>query len=271
MKKIFLFILIFFVSYCFAHSIEIVSTTTQILSVVKEIGKENVNVSVLIPAGICPGHYEMKPADLKKLLDGGIFVYHGWEGFVEDILNTISSSSAKAFKIDVSGSWLVPHVQIEAAEKITKILENTDKKHKKIYETNLALYKKQMQNLDRKIKNFIANNRLIGIKVVSSKMQKDFLTYLGFDVIDCFGSDEEITPGDIIRLINSIKNHNVKIIVSNLQSGTSTGEMLAKKTSLAHVIISNFPGGFENTRTIEDTIMKNINLLKNAADKKINQ
>ncbi|MCM8814363.1 MAG: metal ABC transporter substrate-binding protein [Candidatus Omnitrophica bacterium] len=258
-------LLLFTFSFCFAASIEVVSTTSQIAAVVSEIGKDCVNIAVLIPPGICPGHYEIKPNDIKKLWNGGVLFYHGWEGFIDDISKSVPGAGPRMFKIDVSGSWLVPEIQIKAAEKIADVLRNIDPERKKFYETNLEFYKNQMKELDRKIKNFVYENNLIGIKVVCSEMQKYFLKYLKFDVIDCFGRDEEITPGEIARLIDSIKNHKVKIIVSNLQSGTSTGEMLAKRTSVPHVIISNFPGGFENTKTIEATIMKNINLLKTAA------
>ncbi|MCM8788278.1 MAG: metal ABC transporter substrate-binding protein [Candidatus Omnitrophica bacterium] len=268
MKKIFLLTLVSVVSCAIARSIEVVSTTSQLAAIVSEIGKNYVNVTVLIPPGMCPGHYEIKPGDIKKLSNRGIFVYHGWEGFIDDISKSVPDAGSRMFKIDVPGSWLVPEIQIKAAEKIAEALKNTDPEHKKIYENNLQLHKKEMKKVDRKIKNFVFNHKLKGIKVICSDMQKDFLTYLGFDVIDCFGRDEEITPGQITRLINNIKNHKVKIIVSNMQSGTSTGEMLSKRTSTAHVVISNFPGGLENTKTVEATIMKNIDLLKAAVYKK---
>lgn len=267
MKKI-LALLVAACVCCFASQIEIVATSSLIATVAKEIGGKNIKTSVMIPPGICPGHYEVKPNDIKKLCDGGIMMYHGWEGFIEDIAKAVSGETTKKmFKIDVQGSWLIPEVQKKAAEKISLILEEIDPSSKNFYQKNLLSYKKKMTELENKIKKFVSENGLAGKKVVCSEMQKEFLTYLGLDVIDSFGRDEDISPGTITRIINNIKNKSVKIVVSNLQSGTSTGKMLAEKTGAIHIVFSNFPGGFENTKTIEDTVFHNLKLLKEATIK----
>lgn len=249
---------------CRGNQIEIITTTSQISTIVQEIGQSKINVSILIPPGICPGHYEIRPGDIKKLYNNGILLYHGWEGFIDDIKKAVSDSNTTIFSVNVPGSWLIPEVQTKAAEKIAQILSESDPLNKNFYMKNLDLYKTKMIALDKKIKNTVDKNKLSGMPVVASEKQKDFLDYLGFHVIDTFGADEEITPGRIIQIINNIKKYNVKIIVSNLQSGTSTGTMLSKRTKIPHVVLTNFPGGFQNTETIEKTIMTNLYLLINA-------
>lgn len=265
-KKIFSLLTIFGVC-CLASQIEIIATSSLISAVSQEIAGNSARLTVMIPPGICPGHYEVKPGDIKKLCEGGILLYHGWEGFIEDISKAVSGTNAKMFKVDVPGNWLVPDVQIEAARKITDILKNVESVNGKLYEKNLTAYEKKMQELDRKIKKFVSANNITGTKVVCSIMQKDFLTYLGLDVVDCFGRDEEISPATISQIISKIKKYNVKIVVSNLQSGTTVGEMIARRTNAKHVILSNFPGGLPETKTIEETVMKNLNLLKSALEK----
>ncbi len=253
------------VSICGAQQIEIITTTTQISSITKEIGQLNVNTTVLIPPGVCPGHYELRPKDISKLCQNGILLYHGWEGFIDDIKNAVSDSSAKIYCIDVPGSWLMPDVQIKAAKKIVQILSTFDPANKHMYLKNRDSYVRRMFLLDKMIKTFISSNHLSGMSVISSEMQKEFLEYLGFKVVDCFGRDEELTPGKLSQIINQVKTHDIRIIVSNLQSGTSIGQKLSEITKIPHVVLSNFPGGFENTETIEKTVIKNLDLLKKSA------
>jgi len=267
MKKLMILFFIFPAFFIFAKQLEIVATSTHIGCCVKEIGKSKVNVTILIPPGICPGHYEIKPGDLKKLCNNGILLYHGWEGFIDDISKAVENTGAKIFRLDVEGNWNIPEVQIKAGEKITHIMVSIDPSNKEFYEKNLISYKKKMSALDRKIKNFVSANKLSTVPVIASKMQQDFLNYLGFNIAGTFGRDEEISPGNITELINKAKTYNVKMIVSNLQSGTSTGEMLSRKTKLPHVILSNFPGGFERTDNVEATIMKNLELIRNAINR----
>ncbi len=263
MKKIFLILLLLALS-CFASQIEIVSTTSHLSLLAKEIGGKSVNVTTMIPPGICPGHYELKPNDIKRLHNGGILLHHGWEGFVEDVSKTVSKSDAKLFKIDVHGNWLVPETQIKAAEKICAILKELDLENSNFYEKNLDSYIKRMHLLDKRVKQYISENKLAGIKIVCAGMQKNFIDHLGLEVIDTFGRDEDTGPVTISSLISKIISNDVKIIVSNLQSGTSIGKMLSKNTGVPHAILSNFPGGLKNTKTIEDTVMKNLSLLKDA-------
>ncbi|HPP08287.1 MAG TPA: metal ABC transporter substrate-binding protein [bacterium] len=262
MKKLFLILLCFGLPlFGNTSQIEIVATSSNIATCVKQIGQSKVNVTVLIPPGICPGHYEVKPNDIKKLYNNGILLYHGWEGFIDDISKAASGSGARIFQVDINGNWLIPAVQILAAEKITEILSSIDPENKKFYEKNFALYKNHMTALDRKVKTIVSANKIKDIPVISSVMQKELLEYLGLKVIGCFGRDEEITPGMITQLIGDAEKYNVKLIVSNLQSGTSTGEMLAKQVHKFHVVLSNFPGGLQGTDNIENTLLKNLQII----------
>jgi len=263
-NKIFFLTLFLPVGICWGNQIEIITTTSHISTIAQEIGQSKIKVSTLIPPGICPGHYEIRPGDIKKLHTNGILLYHGWEGFIDDIKSTVSNANAKLFCIDIPGNWLIPDTQIKAAEKISNILSMLDPSNKGVYLKNLASYTRRMLDLDRKIKNFIQCSKLQGIPVISSEILKDFLNYIGFNVIDTFGKDEELTPNNLKHLIDQAKLFNVKIIISNLQSGTNIGETISRITKKPHVVLSNFPGGFQNTETIEKTIMLNLILLKNA-------
>jgi len=262
MKKLFFSLALCVLSlFCYAGQIEIVATSSNIATTVKQIGQSKVNVTVLIPPGICPGHYEIKPQDIKKLYKNGVLLYHGWEGFIDDISKATNGSGARIIQVDVNGNWLIPEVQIHAAEKITEILSSTDPENKKFYEKNLVSYKNRMKTLDRKVKTMISTNKMKDVPVICSAMQKDLIEYFGLKVIGCFGRDEEISPGVITNLINDSNKYHVKIIVSNLQSGTSTGEMLAKRIHLPHAVLSNFPGGLKGTDNVENTLLKNLQVI----------
>lgn len=263
-NKIIFSIIFLVVGLCFGQKIEIITTTSQISSIAKEIGQSKVNITFLIPPAICPGHYEIKPSDIKKLYQDGILLYHGWEGFIDDIKNAVPDSKAKIHCINIPGSWLIPDVQIKVAEKIMQILSTIDPSNKNFYLTNLEFYTKKMFILDKEIKNIVSTCKLSEVPVICSKMQKDLLDYLGFKVIECFGRDEELTPKKLMQIINQAKIYGVRLIVSNLQSGTSVGEMLSKRTKIPHAVLSNFPDGFEDTETIEKTIIANLYILKNA-------
>jgi len=50
----------------------------------------------------------------------------------------------------------------------------------------------------------------------------------------------------------------VTLIIDNLQSGQDAGAGIAEELDCDRIILSNFPGGFDNTETWEKAIDENI-------------
>jgi zinc transport system substrate-binding protein len=70
---------------------------------------------------------------------------------------------------------------------------------------------------------------------------------------------------DVDELVTEAIEAGVVLVIDNLQSGaTATSETMAQDIGAIQVTISNFPGGFENTETWEETIDKNVDLLLEA-------
>ena len=56
----------------------------------------------------------------------------------------------------------------------------------------------------------------------------------------------------------------MSLIIDNLQSGQDAGAGLAEELGCTRIILSNFPGGFDDTKTWEKAIDKNIDLILDA-------
>lgn len=58
----------------------LVITTTSILgSIVRDIAGGNVDVIILVSPTICPRHYDVRPSDVWSLENADIILYHGFE------------------------------------------------------------------------------------------------------------------------------------------------------------------------------------------------
>jgi len=53
----------------------------------------------------------------------------------------------------------------------------------------------------------------------------------------------------------------VTLIIDNLQSGQDAGKGVAEELGYRRIILSNFPGGFDNTETWEKAIDRNVELI----------
>ena len=53
----------------------------------------------------------------------------------------------------------------------------------------------------------------------------------------------------------------VTLIIDNMQSGQDAGKGISEELGCKRIILSNFPGGFDNTETWEKAIDRNIELI----------
>jgi zinc transport system substrate-binding protein len=69
------------------------------------------------------------------------------------------------------------------------------------------------------------------------------------------------------ELVDKGKVGKVALVIDNMQTGGESGKALAEDLSVKHIVLSNFPGGYENTETWEKAIDKNIELIMNSTAK----
>ncbi len=66
------------------------------------------------------------------------------------------------------------------------------------------------------------------------------------------------------ELVDKGREAKVTLIVDNLHSGKDAGAGIAEELGIARTVLSNFPGGFEDTETWEKAIDYNVELLLTA-------
>jgi zinc transport system substrate-binding protein len=100
-KKIFGALIVFFIgaSCAFAQEskgkIEVVTTLFPTYDFAKQIGKEKINVSLLLPPGVESHTFEPKPQDVVRINKADVFIYTGkyMEPWAEDLLKGVSSKN----------------------------------------------------------------------------------------------------------------------------------------------------------------------------------
>jgi len=232
--------------------IKVVTTTTLIGTLVKTIGKDKVDVVTIVPGGMCPGHFDVKPDDIKKLSTAKVLINHGWEVWISDLLNSIENEKLVIKTLKIKGNWMIPDIQIIAGEEITKTLCEIDSQNSSFYKKNLNHCKKEINSVAVEVKN----TDFRGEKVVCSEYQTEFLKWLGFEVVATYGSSKELTLKDLAEIISIAKKKDVHIVIDNLQSGLKAGEQIAEEIGAKYIVLTNFPLGDSYTESLKENINK---------------
>jgi ABC-type Zn uptake system ZnuABC Zn-binding protein ZnuA len=249
--------------------LKVVATTSLIAEIVSDLGRPTVEIATLIPPASCPGHFDLKPEDMKTLADAQVFLLHSWQGrtFSDGIIRASGNHALKKSVLEVPGNWMAPAVQIAATERLAAILAEVDPGRAEAYRSAAARRTAAVQEVGAAQTRRLAAADVARVSVLANDMQADFVRWAGFRVAGVFGRGEDMSPRDIEEAIRLGRIHAVRLVVDNLQSGKQAGINIAKEIGAAQVTLSNFPGGFEGTETWFKAIANNVDLLIAATER----
>ena len=245
------------------QKLKVVTSTSLIEDIVERVGGDEVDVVNIIPPAQCPGHFDVKPGDIQSLADADLFLMHGWQGekFTEDLIASAKNPTLTVVKVGVEGNWMVPLMQQQAADVIAGALAQVDAENGSYYLKSAAEYKDMVSAENTKMIAKMAQENLSAVNVMCAEQQAGFIEWAGFNIIATFGRPDELTPQVVKELVDKGREEKVTVIIDNMQSGKDAGAGIAEELGCERIILSNFPGGFENTGTWEKAVEYNVDLL----------
>lgn len=236
---IYIFILLIFltVNTHTAQTLQVLCTTSQLSAIVKSIGKDKVSVSTIIPYGMCPGHFDISPSEIISLNNTDIVLYHGFERFIENLIS--DRNKIQLMAIDKKNNLMIPRYHIQASEKITGLLNAKCIDSGNTFFENLKKYRIAIKETETEIKNNTA--ALENTPVICSQMNREFVEWLGLNIIAVFPRDEDISLKSMHDIVIKAKRSGAKFVIDNLQSSGNVGKSFAEDLEIPLIMISNFP------------------------------
>ncbi len=245
--------------------LKVVATTTQLGDFVKNVGGNRSEVITLIKAGVDAHEFEPSAADSKALATAQLVFKNGLH--LDDWLDkTITSSGTRAPVVNTSDGIIArkvggeaagaadesdPHIWFNTAnarqmvDNIAAGLSKADPPGSNIYQTNARLYKEQLDEMVRQVKQEIntippANRKIVTNHDAFHYFLEEFgLTFVGA-VIPSVDSSAEPSAKDIQELINKIKEQKVKAIFTETSINPKLAEQISKEAGVK--IYSNLYG-----------------------------
>jgi len=73
-----------------SEKMTVVCTTSILADHAREIGRNLVEVVSIVPAGVCPAHYDVKPSDIKAVSTASLILSQGIEPWLDDLIKAYS-------------------------------------------------------------------------------------------------------------------------------------------------------------------------------------
>lgn len=273
--------------------LNIVTTTTMITDLVKNVGGAHINLQGLMGSGVDPHLYKASEGDVTKLSDADIIFYNGLhlEGKLVEVfekmknIKTIAVSDALDEKTLIGSEYFAsnydPHIWFDldywklATQFVVKTLSEAIPNQKATFQANGKTYIEQLNTLQTKLKTTISTLPKEQRILVTAH---DAFNYFGkafdFEVVGLQGLSTATEAGvqDVQKLAAFIIENNVKAIFveSSVPKRTIEALQAAVKSKNHDVIIGGtlYSDALGNTGSIEGTYIGmfeyNVNTIVNA-------
>lgn len=219
--------------------IPVVASTTLISAIVQAVGGDRFTVTTIAPAGLCPGHFDLKPSDVTAANYAKLVLNHGWEAWYPSLAKAIVPPGPRRVTLTTQGNWMIPDLQKRAAAEITALLMELDSARADTYRLAAGRYQADVDSASEAARALLDGEVLPA--VIAADQQAPFVAWLGFHVVATYGRAEDFTAQEMTRLARVAIDSGVKLIVDNLQSGPDAGKSLAEALKVKHVTLTNFP------------------------------
>ncbi|WP_452232879.1 metal ABC transporter solute-binding protein, Zn/Mn family [Lacinutrix sp. MEBiC02595] len=275
--------------------LNIVTTTTMITDLVKNIGGDHVNIQGLMGSGVDPHLYKASEGDVSKLVNADIIFYSGLhlEGKLVEVLEKMESTNKTTIALsdaldkntligsEYFASNYDPHVWFDInyfenfAKKAAAVLSEKDPENAKNYEVNKNAYILKLEALQKNIKQTISTlPKEKRILVTAHDAFNYFGKAYGFEVVGLQGISTATEAGvqDVQKLAAFIIERKVKAIFVESSVPKRTIEALqASVNSKGHQVTIGgtlYSDALGNDGTVEGTYIGmfeyNVNTIVNA-------
>jgi len=230
--------------------IRVVASTTLISAIVQAVGGDRFAVTTIAPAGLCPGHFDLKPSDVTAANNARLILNHGWEAWYPGLEKAIIPPRPRRVTLTTQGNWMIPELQKQAAAEIGGLLAELDTARADTYQLAATRYEADVDSAAAAARALLAGRELPA--VIVAEQQSPFVVWLGFHVVATYGRAEDFSAQEMTRLARVAIDSDVKLIVDNLQSGPDAGKPLAEALKVKHVTLTNFPLEGSYSRSLLD-------------------
>ena len=282
--------------------IQIVSTIFPPYDFAREITAGKANLTMLLPPASESHSYDPTPQDIIKIQNCDVFLYVGGESdrWVKNVLDSMDTSNMTVIPIidcvEAVEEEIVEGMQEEETQsdgpetpeydehvwtshknaklivqKISDALCETDTGNADLYRENTKTYLAQLDELDRKLEDLVANSEKKTLIFGDRFPFRYFADAYGLEYFAAFpgcSTETEASPATVKFLIDKVREENLPAVfhieLSNEKMAQTISEAAGAKTLLFHSCHNLSKADFEGGKTYLNIMNDNAENLKEA-------
>jgi len=243
---------------------DVAVTNSYLGCVVRDLCGAELEVLCLAPPGMCPGHFDISPAQVRHLHDCRLLLLFDFQQKVEQTLARLKENGLRTRRIQTPPGLCVPETYLIACEQVAEALAERYPERAAQFARRLETIETRLTALSETLKAQVREAEAAPARVLASNHQAAFSAWLGLETVATFvGSDTE-TVSNIDHCLRQAAGQDVRFVIANRQEGTALAEALARRLQARAVVFSNFPRLAEGAPGFDRLLCDNVGLLVEA-------
>ena len=209
-------------------------------TVAKQIGGDNIHLSMLLPANAEPHSFEPTPGAIVAVHGADVFIYVSAriEPWVTDILTNTKDGAIVVEAAASAKPSKDPHVWMDFdnmrpfAQAIAQALQEKDPSHQAVYAANLAAFNQQLDELDRQFASALKNCKRRRIVHVGHLAFGNLASRYGLELTALAGTshDGEHSVKRLAQVVDLVKNSGAPYVFTEEALSQNLAGVVAKET-----------------------------------------
>lgn len=216
-----------------------VVTTSLIETALRDLLDEQVVIDRLLPAGSCPGHFDLGPEHIETLARADIFVRHDFQSDWDKMAERAGVPPEKIISVTSLPAFTIPFQYVLMCTELATNLLGRRPDLDTLLSQNLESIKAWAERAERESRDKAATLR--GRKVLAAHYQRDFCEWLGLTVVASYHAGTDESAWQLNRAVEMGRLAGAEAVVGNLQWGPKHLAALSEAAKLPGIMLSNFP------------------------------
>jgi len=264
-------------------SLQVLTTIPPLYCLTINITGDAAHVENLLPSGVGPHEYSLSPGDAKRVAAAQVVIKNGvnLETWLDKALGISGFNASDSGKIIVNTStgihiidgdphiWLSPKNAMIQVENIRNALVGIDPENREIYERNAASYMKELEGLDREIRDEVqqwTSRELVSFHAAFKYLARDYGLVQAAVIQET--PEIEPSPKHIAEVIDTIKSRKVKAIFTEPLISHKIVDSLANDLNLKVYSLDTLETGAPDRKWYIDAMRANLGILREALNRK---
>ena len=242
-----------------SQKMKVVATIFPLYDFSRQIGKDKVDVQLIIPPGVETHGFEPKPGDIFRIQKADMLLYTGenMEPWVQEIIKSLENNGpvivdtgkgiiSEDDHYSAHKGSLDPHIWLDlvnAQEMVNHIAAAfivQDPGHEDFYLNNAADYTKSLHELDQKFsrafrsckKNIFIHGGHFAFGCFTKRYNLRYIS-----AYRSFSPDTEPTPGDLRELIKKLRENNINYVFYEELIAPKLAEAISRETGAGLLLL----------------------------------